>query len=129
MLGGGICVRRGRWKGKRDRKEMKRKEKKLTLPQRCPELSLPIPLHRQQINQSIYSLAHIPSFLLSLSLSSLSHPTHPYKNKIIPMIAPVGTASDQKCITKLHATISNGTSAASKMKKFHPAAKPKASST
>jgi hypothetical protein len=38
------------------------------------------------------------------------------------MIAPVGTAALQNLIMTLHATISNGTKAASKTKKFHPAA-------
>lgn len=47
----------------------------------------------------------------------------------IAIIPPTGTASLQKWIMTLHATISNGTRAASKTKKFHPAATPKASST
>jgi hypothetical protein len=38
------------------------------------------------------------------------------------MMAPVGTAPVQNLIMTLHATISKGTRAASKTKKFHPAA-------
>jgi hypothetical protein len=38
------------------------------------------------------------------------------------MMAPVGTAPLQNLIMTLHATISKGTKAASKTKKFHPAA-------
>jgi hypothetical protein len=47
----------------------------------------------------------------------------------IAMMAPVGTTSLQNPMITLQATISKGTSAASKMKKFQPAATPKASST
>ena len=45
------------------------------------------------------------------------------------IVAPAGIASVQNWRITLHATISKGTKAASKMKKLYPAAKPKASST
>lgn len=45
------------------------------------------------------------------------------------MTAAVGMTSLQKLMMRLQATTSNGTSAASKTKKFQPAAKPNASST
>lgn len=47
----------------------------------------------------------------------------------IKMVAHAGIASVQNLMMTLHATISNGTRAASKMKKLYPAANPKPSST
>jgi hypothetical protein len=55
--------------------------------------------------------------------------TYAYETMMISIIPPAGTISLQKWTMKLQATISNGTRAASKMKKFHAAAMPKASST
>jgi hypothetical protein len=47
---------------------------------------------------------------------------YPYNTTTIAIMAPVGTAPLQNLIMTLHATISKGTKAASKTKKFHPAA-------
>ncbi|PLN76898.1 hypothetical protein BDW42DRAFT_13144 [Aspergillus taichungensis] len=55
--------------------------------------------------------------------------THTKSTRMMTMMAATGTASLQYVMIMLHAVISKGTMAASKMKKLYPAATPNASST